>query len=232
MINILSIETGSDICSVSLSVNGELVCLRESVEGMNHSSNLAVFVDEVLRQSFVKASELSAIAVSYGPGSYTGLRIGVSLAKGMCYANNIPLISINSLRSLVECVIVENDLDMSDRTLLVPMIDARRMEVYTQIYTQNIEILTEIEAKVVDRGSYSEYSDKDIILFGSGAKKCYDILELPSKKLVEVAPSARGMIRLAHTKFESKQFEDLAYFEPLYLKGFIGTKSQKDYFNR
>lgn len=233
---ILSIETGTDICSVGLSINGELVSLRESVEEKNHAKNLAVFVDDILRQSSLYGKPiLDAVAVSMGPGSYTGLRIGVSLAKGICYANNIPLISVNSLHSLVECAIEDQendvvDFDLGANDLLIPMIDARRMEVYTQTYSTTSEGISEVEALVIDQSSFEQYRDRNVVIFGSGAEKCFDVLNIQNKKLINISPSARGMVKIANKKFDDKQFEDLAYFEPLYLKDFIGTKAKKNYF--
>lgn len=235
MSTILSIETGTDICSVGLSIDGELISLRESVEERNHAKNLAVFIDDILRQSSLNEKLIDAVAVSMGPGSYTGLRIGVSLAKGICYANNIPLISVNSLLSLVECAVEDSengivDFDSSADVLLIPMIDARRMEVYTQTYTVLSESISEVEAMVIDESSFDQHKGREVVVFGSGAEKCFEVLNIQHKKLINILPSARGMVKIAHKKFEEKQFEDLAYFEPLYLKNFIGTKAKKNYF--
>lgn len=234
MANILSIETGTDICSVGLSVNGELISIRESGEGKNHAKNIAIFIEDIFRQHAINPNEIDAIAVSSGPGSYTGLRIGVSIAKGFCYANNIPLISVNSLKSLVECAIEDEkmgivDFYMDSNTVLLPMIDARRMEVYTQAYDANINQLSDIEAKIINETSFKEMQNKNIVIFGSGAQKCFDIINIPNKTIIDISPSARGLTNIANQKFKNKEFEDLAYFEPLYLKDFIGTKSKKNY---
>ncbi len=235
MSKIISIETGTDICSVGLSHNGKLLSLRESIEGRNHTSDVALFLEEILQQNTATASDIDAVAVSVGPGSYTGLRVGVSFAKGFCYAQNIPMIAIDSLESLTRCAIEDSqsgiiNLDMLDQSLLIPMIDARRMEVYTRVYDHHLNPFTEIEAKIIDNNSFEEFAHKNIYIFGSGAQKCLDVLPSDNFKFVDVAPSARGLVEVAHQKFDKSEFVDLAYYEPLYLKNFIGTKSQKRYF--
>lgn len=234
MVKILSIETGTDVCSVGLSVNGELISIRETGEGKNHAQNIAVFIEDIFHESLINADEIDAVAVSSGPGSYTGLRIGVSLAKGFCYANDIPLISVNSLKSLVVCAIEDEkmgvvDFNIDSNTVLLPMIDARRMEVYTQAYDTDVNEMSKVEAKIIDETSFNELQDKNIVIFGSGAEKCFEIINVPNKTIINVSPSARGLTKIAAQKFENKEFEDLAYFEPLYLKDFIGTKSKKNY---
>ena len=234
MATILSIETGTDICSVGLSIDGVLIAIRESSGDRDHATNIAVFINDLLKENSITVCSLDAVAVSAGPGSYTGLRIGVSVAKGICYANNLPLIAINSLQSLVECAIEDNEISIVDfskaaNTLLLPMIDARRMEVYTQRYTALGVPVDEVEAKIVDETSYSELKDNNIVLFGSGAKKCYDVIGNDKKIFIEITPSARGLVRIAHKKFINKEFESLAYYEPMYLKDFIGVKSTKNY---
>ncbi len=231
MATILSIETSTDICSVGLSIDGELISIRESSHNRDHATNIAVFIEDLLQSSSININQLDAIAVSAGPGSYTGLRIGVSVAKGICYASNIPLIAINSLQSLVECAIFDNKIPAgcSDKTVLIPMVDARRMEIYTQQYNVKGIASDAVEAKIVDEGSYSELIDNDIILFGSGAKKCYDVIENDHKTLIEVNPSIKGLIRIAHQKYLTQEFESVAYYEPMYLKNFIGVKSTKNY---
>ncbi|MFI3248822.1 MAG: tRNA (adenosine(37)-N6)-threonylcarbamoyltransferase complex dimerization subunit type 1 TsaB [Rikenellaceae bacterium] len=222
---ILSIESGTDICSVALSRDGEVIAIRESHEGRDHARLVATFVDELLREMGVKATELSAVAVDKGPGSYTGLRIGVSLAKGLCYGANIPLIGVSSLESLV----AECEKESGSGATLIPMIDARRMEVYMQLFDAEGKALGDVEAKVVDESSFSELRDKgEVILFGNGAAKCAEVL--PWAKIVNVLPSARGVAQVAHKKLESEEFEDVAYFEPFYLKEVVITKSKKRFF--
>ena len=227
---ILCIETGTDICSVALSEDGSLVSLRESSEDRNHAQNLALFVEEMFRGSSTDMDDLDAVAVSMGPGSYTGLRIGVSLAKGICYALNKPLIAVGSLDSMLRCALqdIEEDVlpDVSADAVLAPMIDARRMEVYTQIFDQAAVPLSEVRAVVVDKDTFDQYKDREFVIFGNGAKKCMDILSgsMNRLKYYEVFPSARGLVKTSYDKFLKGDFVDVAYFEPLYLKNFIATK--------
>ena len=233
---ILAIETGTDICSVALVRDGELVALRESDEERNHAKKIAVFVDELLRECGVAADELDAVAVSKGPGSYTGLRIGVSFAKGLCYGQNIPLLAVGSLDSLVEVAREDFeagiiDIENWDEALLCPMIDARRMEVYTQLFDAEGGAKSEVEAKIIDAESFlEERNGKPFVIFGSGAKKCEEVLE--GTTFIEVIPSARGMARLAEKAFAENKTEDVAYFEPFYLKDFIVGTAKKSLLER
>lgn len=230
---ILSIETGTDVCSVALANDGELMALRESDEGRDHAKKVALFVDELLKETGVQPTDLDAIAIGKGPGSYTGLRIGVSFAKGMCYALNIPLIAIGSLDALTEVAREDYDagiLDIEDEEWanahLCPMVDARRMEVYSQIFDTEGKAQSEVVAEVVTEESYMQWrSNNTLIIFGNGAKKCTEVLG--DVKYVSVAPSARGIVRLAEETFNAGKFEDLAYFEPFYLKDFIVIPSKK-----
>ena len=234
---ILAIETGTDICSVALVRDGKLVALRESDEERNHAKKIAVFVDELLRESGVSADDLDAVAVSKGPGSYTGLRIGVSFAKGLCYGQNIPLVAVGSLDSLVEVAREDYEAGIVDvenwnEATLCPMIDARRMEVYTRVFDTQCNPLSAVEAKIIDAESFAEEraiaksEGREIIMFGDGAAKCREVLS--EVRYVEVAPSARGLARQAQRAFEQKRFESIAYFEPYYLKDFVVTKSTKN----
>ena len=216
---ILCIETGTDICSVGIAENGELVSLRESDEGRDHARKVGVFVDEILKENRLDPDDLDAVAVGKGPGSYTGLRIGVSFAKGLCYGLRKPLVAVGSLDAL--CEVAREDYEAGilavedwERAVLCPMVDARRMEVYTQLFDAQGRPLTEVSAEVVD--------------VGSGAAKCADVLS--DAVLVHVAPSARGLARLAQTAFDGGDFADLAYFEPFYLKDFVVTTSRKKLF--
>ena len=227
---ILCIETGTDVCSVGLAENGVLTALRES-SGRDHARNVAVYVDELLREREVAADEIDAIAVGKGPGSYTGLRIGVSFAKGLCYGLRKPLIAIGSLDALVEVAREDAeagiiDIDNFERATLCPMVDARRMEVYTQIFSTSGESLTDVSAEVIDADSFAEWRQKGrIVLFGNGAQKCAEVLD--DALYVSVSPSARGIVRLAEEAFNASRFEDLAYFEPFYLKDFVVIPSKK-----
>ncbi len=230
---ILSIETGTDICSVALANDGELMALRESDEGRDHAKKVALFVDELLSETGVQPSDLDAIAVGKGPGSYTGLRIGVSFAKGMCYALDIPLIAVGSLDALTEVAREDFDagiLDIEDEewaaARLCPMVDARRMEVYAQIFDNMGNALSDVVAEVVTEDSFRDVrSESCLVIFGNGSSKCAEILG--DAIHISVSPSARGIVRLAEERFNASKFEDLAYFEPFYLKEFLVIPSKK-----
>ena len=230
---ILSIETGTDICSVALANDGELMALRESDEGRDHAKKVALFVDELLRETGVQPSDIDAIAVGKGPGSYTGLRIGVSFAKGMCYALSIPLIAIGSLDALTEVAREDFEAGILDveeadwaQAKLCPMVDARRMEVYAQVFDVEGTAQSDVVAEVVTEESFKEWrAEGKFVIFGNGAKKCAEVL--PDAIIESVVPSARGIVRLAEEAFNAGKFEDLAYFEPFYLKDFIVIPSKK-----
>ena len=232
---ILCIETGTDVCSVGLAENGELVALRESC-GRDHARNVAVYVDELLRERDIDADEIDAIAVGKGPGSYTGLRIGVSFAKGLCYGLRKPLIAIGSLDALVEVAREDAeagivDVEDFERATLCPMVDARRMEVYTQLFNGRGEALGEVEAKIIDEQSFAAEiaAAEEFVIFGNGAAKCAGTLSAKAK-LIEIVPSARGLARLAQEALDAGRSEDIAYFEPFYLKNFVVTTSKKKLF--
>lgn len=228
---ILSIETGTDICSVALANDGELMALRESDEGRDHAKKVALFVDELLRETGVQPSDLDAIAVGKGPGSYTGLRIGVSFAKGLCYGLNIPLVAVGSLDALAEVAIEDNeagilDVENWDDAVLCPMVDARRMEVYTRLFDAEGRALNEVSAEVVTEHTFAEVrQERQLVIFGNGAAKCREVL--PDATYINITPSARGLARLAHQRLSAGQTEDIAYFEPFYLKDFIVIPSKK-----
>ena len=231
---ILSIETGTDICSVALARDGRLISLRESEEGRNHAQNLALFIKEILDENHIFPEELDAVAVGEGPGSYTGLRIGVSMAKGICYACGLPLIAIGSLQSLA--VVAKEDyeaglfeVDRFDESVLCPMIDARRMEVYAGLFDAAPEPISEVKAYVIEPDSFAAYTAAPaFVIFGNGAAKCREVLALPNLVYCNVVPSARGMVGLAQKAFELGKFENLAYFEPFYLKDFVAGVSRKN----
>lgn len=228
---ILCIETGTDICSVGLARDGEIVSLRESDEGRDHASKVGVFVDELFRQTGITPDEIDAVAVGKGPGSYTGLRIGVSFAKGLCYGLNKPLIAVGSLDALMEVAREDYEagiIDVPDWKCakLCPMVDARRMEVYAQIFDSDGKPLTEVSAEVVDDQSFAVWRrDGRLVIFGNGALKCAEVL--PDVTFVEVVPSVRGMAPLAQQAYDRGEFVDVAYFEPFYLKDFVITTSKK-----
>ena len=233
---ILCIETGTDICSVGIAKDGELLSLRESDEGRDHARKVGVFVDELLRETGIAPDELDAVAVGKGPGSYTGLRIAVSLAKGICYATGKPLIAVNSLEALVQVALEDFeagilDLESLEDAKLLPMIDARRMEVYCQLFDAQARPLSEVEAHVLTAESFAaERAQGRLVLFGNGAAKSKMLFTEPGVHYVDVTPSARGLVKPATEALKIKKFEDVAYFEPFYLKNFVATSSSKKFF--
>ena len=225
---ILHIETSTEVCSVSIAKDGVTLYEKESAGGLNHAELLTVFIEDLFRENGITSKDLDAVAVSKGPGSYTGLRIGVSVAKGMCYALKIPLISVGSLEALVSGAITDQTIPEPSGTqpsLFCPMIDARRMEVYTALYNHKGEIILPVKAEIIDDQSFSEHlKDHKILLMGNGAEKCRPHLTHPN--FVYQGPfktSARFMQLLAKEKFNKNEFENVAYFEPWYLKNFIAT---------
>ena len=230
---ILCIETGTGVCSVALAEDGNLLSLRESGEGRGHAQNLSVYIDEILRENNLTCGDLSAVAISIGPGSYTGLRIGSSLAKGICFAGNIPLIAISTLQAMTVGALADFEADILDIEniddyIIAPMIDARRMEVYTQLFNSKGEALNEISAEIITDNSFESYKENNFLIFGDGAEKCKDSLNVKSVSFENISPSARNMVSLAHIYFKEQNFVDIAYFEPLYLKEFIGTTKKKN----
>ena len=222
---ILNIDTSTEICSVAIARDGKLLALKENDEGLNHSVLLGVYVDELLKENGIRAKELDAVAVSMGPGSYTGLRIGVSLAKGICFGTGKPLIAISTLKALA--ISVARNVD--EEALFCPMIDARRMEVYSAIFNRNGEMIRDVRAEIIDPSSFSDWLvDHKIYFFGNGSGKVKEVIVHPHARFVDqVVTSAVNMITLAEQKWEEKTFEDLAYFEPFYLKDFIATVPKK-----
>ena len=232
---ILCIETGTDICSVGIAKDGELISLRESDEGRDHAKKVGVFVDELFKQTGISPDDIEAVAVGKGPGSYTGLRIGVSFAKGLCYGIGCPLIAVNSLEALAEVAREDYeagiiDVDDWSSALLCPMVDARRMEVYAQVFDTAGNARSEVSAEVVTEDSFADYrkSCGEFVIFGSGAAKCTGVLA--DSVLADVVPSVRGMAVLAERAFAAGEFVDTAYFEPFYLKDFVVTTSKKKLF--
>ncbi len=221
---ILNLETATTICSITLTKNGEEIhCIEENSGNYSHAENLNPFIEKLLKEAKITVKDLNAIAISKGPGSYTGLRIGVSSAKGLCYALDIPLIAVSSLKVLANLVEVDKD------TLICPMFDARRMEVYTCLFSSTLEMVSPVEAKVIDENSFSEIlANKKIKFIGPGANKCQEIIQNSNAMFdLETQVSAKGMNQLTYKKFLAKDFEDLAYFEPNYLKDFIAGKPKK-----
>lgn len=223
---ILSIETATAVCSSSLSRDGAILINRESREGQKHSSLLAVFVDEIM--SYVRLNNLSidAVAVSSGPGSYTGLRIGVSIAKGLSYGLSVPMIAIPTpliMASMMDSMI-EGEAD--EEPLLCPMIDARRMEVYATIFDRRLNCVRATSADIIDSESYGDLLEKNkILFFGDGAEKCSEVIVHPNAVFVkDIVPLASGMVKQAEIAFGDSDFVDSAYFEPFYLKDFVATR--------
>ncbi|WP_158961497.1 tRNA (adenosine(37)-N6)-threonylcarbamoyltransferase complex dimerization subunit type 1 TsaB [Myroides fluvii] len=224
MIVLLNIETATKNCSVSLSVDGTLAGVKEiAEENFSHAEKLHVFIEELLKENNLKMQQLSAIAVSQGPGSYTGLRIGVSSVKGLCYGLNIPMIALDTLRILAKQLEVSSG-------WIIPMIDARRMEVFCATFSCEGELVKPIEAKVVDEASFSELKgDVPVYFIGDGAMKCETVLTAPNFNFCEaiVYPSAKEMVTMSYEKYLAKDFVDVAYFEPYYLKDFVMPVKQK-----
>ncbi len=219
---ILNIETATKNCSVSIAANGKTIVYKEiAQEGFSHAERLHVFIEEVLNESRLSIKELSAVAVSQGPGSYTGLRIGVSAAKGLCFALDIPLIAIDTLQVLAQKADVANG-------LIIPMIDARRMEVYSAIFDNNQNKIREVQAQILDENSFTEITET-IYFIGDCNDKAKTVLIKNNFIFLDnkIFPSACEMSKLSFDKFEKNQFEDVAYFEPLYLKDFLITTSKK-----
>ncbi len=225
---ILHIETGTNVCSVAVSEDGAVIFHKESMEGPSHATLLGGFVKEALSFADSHAIPLDAVAVSKGPGSYTGLRIGVSMAKGVCYGQKLKLIGISTLELLCVPVLLYHE-ELPEDALLCPMIDARRMEVYAAIYDRALRPVKEISADIIDENSYREYLEKHpVYFFGNGADKCRSKITHPNAHFIEeVYPLAKNMAPLAERAHARGEFEDVAYFEPFYLKEFIATQSKK-----
>lgn len=225
---ILNIETATTVCSVSISQNEKILFYKEINEGYTHAENLHLFIVQALEETKLKANQLTAIGVSKGPGSYTGLRIGVSAAKGLAYALKIPLISVDTLRIMVEKAYMQK----KEKAFYCPMIDARRMEVYTCMYDEYLNPVTSIEALVVDSNSLEKFGTyPKLYFFGNGMPKCRSLLETTKNAayIDGIYPSANSMTDIIYRKFLKKDFEDLAYFEPFYLKDFmISAKKLKN----
>ncbi|NTV83902.1 MAG: tRNA (adenosine(37)-N6)-threonylcarbamoyltransferase complex dimerization subunit type 1 TsaB [Bacteroidales bacterium] len=227
MAHILHIETATQVCSVALSANGSLLQLRESSEKNSHSATVTLFIDEVMKSAGLAYKALDAVAISMGPGSYTGLRIGVSTAKGICYAIDKPLIAISTLQSMaagaLESMMKSNE-QVPESVLLCPMIDARRMEVYTALYHPDLVPARDTRAEIIDESSFAEeLKQHQVWFFGDGAAKCKPVLgNHPNARFIDdFQLSAANMIKLAEGKYASSAFEDVVYFEPYYLKDFI-----------
>jgi len=236
MERLILIETSTALCSVALAENGKITAYRESSEPKAHASLTAVFVQEILEERGVKLDDCDAVCVSMGPGSYTGLRVGVSTAKGLCFGSGKPLLAVGTLDTLVaQSTEVEipgqagnDDKDGNGWKYIIPMVDARRMEVYTAVFAPDGTQITETAPAIIDENSFAEYLEQGPCLFiGDGAGKCADVIRHPNAHFCQCHPKASAMLRPAAEAYKEKRFEDVAYFEPFYLKEFVATVSKK-----
>ena len=229
---ILNIETSTEVCSVSLAKDGKLILKKEDTQGKTHASLLTVFMQEIFKETEFAVNQLDAVAVSKGPGSYTGLRIGVSVAKGIAFAAEIPLISISTLQAMAVGISKNHKKENNENILFCPMIDARRMEVYSAFYNSNNKLVKEISADIIDDDSYKEYLQKNkLLFFGNGAEKCKATIKSENAEFIDnIVCSSENMIELSEKAFQNSNFEDIAYFEPFYLKDFIATVPRKNIF--
>lgn len=227
MSSILFIETSTDVCSVAVSHDGAIIFNKEDHTGPHHNERLGSFVDEALSYTDNHALPLDYVAVSCGPGSYTGLRIGVSMAKGICYGRNLKLIAVPTLELLCVPVLLR-ELVTDDAALLCPMLDARRMEVYAQVFDRALQEKRPIHSDVVDADTYTEFLFHPMYFFGNGAAKCMKAINHPNAHLIEgIEPLAKNMLPLAEKRIAQGKFEDVAYFVPFYLKDFVAKQPRK-----
>ena len=220
---ILNIETATKNCSVSIATNGDILAIKELNNGnYSHAEVLHPFIVDVLKEANISTDKIDAVAVSKGPGSYTGLRIGVSAAKGLCFAFDKPLISIDTLTSLSHSITI-------DEGFIIPMLDARRMEVYAAVFNNNQQKIREIKAEIIDENSFSEYLKSHKVYFlGDGSQKCKEILTHQNAIFVDAKfPSAKEMAQLSYVKYQKSDIENVAYFEPFYLKDFVVIPEKK-----
>ena len=224
---ILNIETSTTVCSVAASQDGQTIFVKEDLKGPSHAVSLGVFVDEALSFIDSRAIPLDAVAVSCGPGSYTGLRIGVSMAKGICYGRNVPLIGIPTLELLCVPVLLHHDLP--EDALLCPMLDARRMEVYAAVYDRALNVVRPVAADIIDENSYIEQlNEHPVYFFGNGADKCREKIMHPNAHFIDgIHPLAKMMFPLAEKAIAKDDYKDVAYFEPFYLKEFVASQPKK-----
>lgn len=222
MARIILIETSTALCSVALTEDGAITAYRESSAAKAHASLTAVFVQEVLQERGLKLEDCEAVCVSMGPGSYTGLRVGVSTAKGLCFGSGKPLTAVGTLDTLVAQAETPDNFKY-----IIPMIDARRMEVYAAVFEGGSQI-TETAPAIIDENSFAEYLQQGPCLFiGDGAGKCADVIKHPNARFVQCCPKASSMLSPALAAFRAGDFKDVAYFEPFYLKEFVATVSKK-----
>lgn len=230
MSKFLLIETSTALCSVALAEDGRVTAFRESAEPRAHAAMTAPYVQEVLQERGLRAADLDAVCVSTGPGSYTGLRVGVSTAKGICFAAGVPLLSVGTLELLVHQARAEGQLPAGCK-YVIPMIDARRMEVYAAVFTPEGERLTDVAPQVIDAESFrAQRAEGPVLFIGDGAEKCREALAGPDAHFVQTNPRASALLVPATREFEAQHWRDVAYFEPFYLKDFVATVSRKKLF--
>ena len=226
MERIILIETSTALCSAALAENGAITAYKESSAPKAHASLTAVFIQDMLAERGITLADCDAVCVSKGPGSYTGLRVGVSTAKGLCFGSQKPLLAVGTLDTLVAQAAEE----AADVKFIIPMIDARRMEVYTAVF-ENGQQITETAPAIIDETSFAEYLEQGVCLFiGDGAGKCADVIKHPNARFTQCWPKASAMLSPAQQAYKEKRFEDVAYFEPFYLKEFVATVSKKKLF--
>ncbi len=220
---ILGIETATKNCSVALFEDGIVIAEKECIsDGYEHAEQLTFFIQDVIDSANITLNKVEAVALSMGPGSYTGLRIGTSTSKGLCYALDIPLISISTLKAMAFAM-SKNE----KSAIFCPMVDARRMEVFSALYDVNNKQVRAVQADIVDENTYAKFLENEIIFFGDGSLKCQEIIIHKNAKFIErIHPSAKNLGILAEAKFENTDFEDVAYFEPYYLKDFVAGKKK------
>ena len=225
---ILNIETSTNVCSVAVSQDGSCIFNKEDHEGPNHAVILGVFVQEALSFIDSHAIPLDAVAVSCGPGSYTGLRIGLSMAKGICYGRDVKLIAIPTLELMCVPLLLGEKIN-EENALLCPMIDARRMEVYSQFFDRALKEVRPINADIVENNTYDDIlAQQPVYFFGNGAEKCHEVLTHHNAHIIEgLVPLAKNMYPLAEKRMANEQFEDVAYFVPFYLKDFVAKEAKK-----
>ena len=225
---ILNIETSTNVCSVAVSQDGSCIFNKEDHEGPNHAVILGVFVQEALSFIYSHAIPLDAVAVSCGPGSYTGLRIGLSMAKGICYGRDVKLIAIPTLELMCVPLLLGEKIN-EENALLCPMIDARRMEVYSQFFDRALKEVRSINADIVENNTYDDIlAQQPVYFFGNGAEKCHEVLTHHNAHIIEgIVPLAKNMYPLAEKRMANEQFEDVAYFVPFYLKDFVAKEAKK-----
>lgn len=222
---ILNIDTSTTVCSVALAQDGKIIGIKESNKGLNHSVLLGVYIDDILNSHHIHAAQLDAVAVSMGPGSYTGLRIGVSTAKGLCFGANKPLLAVPTLQALARSVADQ----LQENALYCPMLDARRMEVYTAFFDRDNHTILDTKAEIITADSFADLlAAQKVYFFGNGSEKVKSILTSPNACFIDqVETSARHLVPLSEELYQQEQFVDTAYFEPFYLKDFIATVPKK-----